>query len=75
MKKCILTVAPSMTEETYSLLCEKARGKFGDETQFMRKNDGGVIAGFIMECGGEVTDLSVGTQLKLLKAQLQKREG
>lgn len=75
MKKCIFTVAPSMTDETFAYLCEKAKKKVGSDVGFVRKNDGGVIAGFIMECGGEVADLSVGTQLGMLKSYLSGREG
>lgn len=75
MKKCILTVAPAMTDATFEFLCEKARTKLGFEAEFVRKNDERVIAGFIMEYMGEVTDLSVGTQLARLKAHLEGQEG
>ena len=75
MKKCILTVAPTMTDETYALLCEKAKSKTGADVEFVRKNDDGVIAGFVMEYCGEVTDLSVGTQLGMLESYLTSREG
>ncbi len=75
MKKCVFTVAPNMTDATYDYLCEKASAKTGADVEFVRKNDDAVIAGFIMEYCGEVTDLSVGTQLGMLKSYLESREG
>ncbi len=75
MKKCIFTVAPSMSDATYEYLCKKAKAKINTDVEFVRKNDEAVIAGFIMEYCGEVTDLSVGTQLGMLKSYLESREG
>ncbi len=64
-----------MTEDTYRMLCEKARKKFGADLTFERVVDDRVIAGFILETDdGMVYDLSVGTQLELLKKKMVYEE-
>jgi F-type H+-transporting ATPase subunit delta len=75
MKKCMLTVASTMTESTFDYLCEKAKSKVEKDTEIVKIVDDSVIAGFIMEYDGTVYDCSVGTQLKQLKKHLSSDGG
>ena len=70
MKKCVITAASNLTDETYAMLCEKIKGRFGGDITFCRVTDDGVIGGFIMELDGTVYDLSIGTQLERLKEKM-----
>ena len=70
MRNCKITVSSGMTDETYAMLCEKARRRFGADLSFTRTNDESVIAGFILELDGTVYDVSVGTQLEILKKKM-----
>jgi F0F1-type ATP synthase delta subunit len=70
MKTCVITAASNMTDATFGVLCEKARAKFGYEIQFQRITDDSVIGGFIMELDGTVYDLSIKTQLDLMKQKM-----
>ena len=70
MRNCRITVSSGRTDATYAMLCEKARRRFGADLSFTRVNDDGVIAGFILELDGTVYDVSVGTQLELLKKKM-----
>ena len=70
MRNCKITVSSGMTAETYAMLCEKARRRFGADLSFTRVDDNSVIAGFILELDGTVYDVSVGTQLEILKKKM-----
>ena len=74
MKTCILTVSPSMTEETYEYLCQRARARFGEDLRFEKRTDD-VLGGFMMELDGTVYDLTLRTQLERLKSQMTYEEG
>ena len=75
MRTCVITAASNMTDGTYGVLCEKARKKFGEDIVFQRITDDGVIGGFVMELDGTVYDLSVRTQLELMKQKMVYEEG
>ncbi len=70
MRNCKITVSSDMTDETYAMLCEKARRRFGADLSFTRIDNDAVIAGFILELDGTVYDVSVGTQLEILKKKM-----
>lgn len=72
MKKCIVTVAENMSDSTYAYLCEKITKKFGTDIDFTKKTDNAVLGGFIMELDGTVWDLSIATQLGIIKEQLKE---
>ncbi len=74
MRRCILTVPPAMPEATYEYLCARARGKFGDDLCFERRDED-VLGGFILELDGTVYDLTLRTQLETLRAQMEYEEG
>ena len=75
MRTCVITAASNMSDATYAVLCEKARKKFGEDIVFQRITDDGVIGGFVMELDGTVYDLSVRTQLELMKQKMVYEEG
>ena len=75
MRTCVITAASNMTDETYGVLCEKARRKFGEDIEFRRITDDSVIGGFVMELDGTVYDLTVRTQLDLMKQRMIYEEG
>ena len=70
MRTCVITAASNMSDETFGLLCEKARKKFGEDIVFQRITDNSVIGGFLMELDGTVYDLTIKTQLELMKHSL-----
>lgn len=72
MKKCIITAAENMSDGTYAYLCEKILKKFGRDIEFTRVTDNAVLGGFIMELDGIVWDLSIATQLGIIKEQLNE---
>ncbi len=74
MRNCLITAAANMTEETYALLCEKAKGRFGEDLSFRRVTDDTLLGGFILELDGTVYDLSLRTQLETLKQKMVYEE-
>ena len=75
MRTCVITAASNMSDETFGLLCEKARKKFGEDIVFQRITDNSVIGGFLMELDGTVYDLTIKTQLELMKQKMVYEEG
>lgn len=75
MRTCLITAASNMSDETYRYLCGKARAKFGEDITFTRITDDSVIGGFCMELDGTVYDLTVRTQLRMLKQSMVYGEG
>ena len=74
MKECIVTVAPNMSDETYALLCEKAKRRFGEDLRFVRRTEKSVVGGFMLEIGNTVYDLTLKTQLDMLRTHLTQEE-
>ena len=75
MKKCTVTAASNMSGETYEYLCNKIKMRFGDDFEFTRITDDDIIGGCIIDMGGHIFDLSVKTQLSLLKKQFGEAVG
>lgn len=71
MNKSTLTVASSMSGKTYDYLCEKIKERFGSDTEIVRVDDDGVIGGFILSLNGEIYDLSISSQLSLIKKHIK----
>lgn len=71
MKKCIVTVASNMTEETYGMLCEKTKARFGADIDFVKKVKDDIIGGFILEIDGMIYDCSLSSQLSEMKKHLK----
>lgn len=74
MRKCIITAAENMSENTYAYLCVRIHEKFGGDIEFTRITDNAVLGGFIMELDGTVWDLSLSTQLGIIRQQLKAEE-
>ena len=69
MNKIIITTASNMSDETYSLLCEKAKARFGcEETE--KRIDDSIIGGFVLNIDGLIYDASIKTQLDELKKHI-----
>ena len=66
MRECLITAPGSMSDETYELLCKKARYRFGDDISFRRITDDGILGGFILNIGGVCYDVSMLSQLNEL---------
>lgn len=75
MRTCVITAASNMSDETYGVLCEKIRKKFGEDIEMRRITDDGVIGGFLMELDGTVYDLTLRTQLDIMKKKMAYGEG
>ena len=70
MRKCIITVASNMTEETYNYLVDKVKRQFGFDLVVGKAVDDSIIGGFILNIDGQVFDLSIKTQLDEMKRHL-----
>lgn len=70
MRRCIITVASNMSEETYSYLVEKTKRQFGFDMSIGKAVDNSIIGGFILNVDGQIFDLSVKTQLDEMKRHL-----
>lgn len=71
MKKCTVTVASNMSGETYGMLCEKTKAKFGADIEFTKKTDDDIIGGFILDMDGMICDCSLSSQLSEMKKHLK----
>ena len=72
MKKAKVTVASNMSADTYALLCEKTRARFGDDIEFKRLVDDDIIGGFILDIDGMIYDLSLRTEFEKLKQHIKQ---
>ena len=74
MRECTVTAAPNMSDETYGLLCEKAKRRFGEDLRFIRRTDESVVGGFRLEIGNAVYDFTLKTQLDMLRSRFTQEE-
>lgn len=72
MRKAIIKTAENMSDETFSILTEGIKKKFGGNIEFEKITDDSVIGGFVLELDGIVHDLSVSSQLKRVKKHISK---
>ncbi|MBQ6421317.1 MAG: F0F1 ATP synthase subunit delta [Clostridia bacterium] len=72
MKKCVITTGETMSEETFRLLTERMRKRYGDDLWFERKYDPDIIGGFFLDFDGQIYDYTLSTQLRRLKEQLMQ---
>jgi len=70
MKRARITVASNMSDDTYIMLCEKTRERFGDDIEFSRTVDDDILGGFILDLDGMIYDLSVRTTFEELKKHI-----
>ncbi|MBQ2285738.1 MAG: F0F1 ATP synthase subunit delta [Acutalibacteraceae bacterium] len=70
MKTVIITAAENMSDETYNRICSGFKEKLGEDAEFKRITDNGIIGGFIAEVDGEIYDLSISSQLKKMQKEI-----
>lgn len=70
MKTVIITAAENMSDETYNRICGGFKEKLGEDAEFRRITDNGIIGGFIAEVDGEIYDLSISSQLKKMQKEI-----
>ncbi len=70
MRKAVIKIADNMSDETYTMLCDGIKEKFGADIEFQKITDESVIGGFILSLDGVIYDNSIRTQLKRLKKHI-----
>lgn len=70
MRNAIIKTADNMSDETYKMLCDGIKQKFGEDVECTRKIDNSVIGGFTLSLDGVIYDNSIKTQLKRLKKHI-----
>ncbi|MBE6834956.1 MAG: F0F1 ATP synthase subunit delta [Ruminococcaceae bacterium] len=70
MKKAVITVCESMSENTYSTLLNGIKKKFGEDISVTKQVDPSLIGGFILTVDGVVYDNSVSSFLNEIKKEL-----
>ncbi len=72
MRNAIVKITHSMGEETYEILCNGIKDKFGNDIEFEKVYDETLVGGFVLKLDGVVYDNSVRTQLSRLKKHISK---
>ncbi len=70
MRKARIKIADNMSDETYCMLCDGIKEKFGSDVEFEKITDNSVIGGFTLSLDGVIYDNSLRTQLKRLKKHI-----
>ncbi len=72
MRKAIIKITETMSDETFNLLCNGITEKFGSDIEFQKVYDESLIGGFVLKLDGVVYDNTVRTQLKRLKNHISE---
>lgn len=72
MRKATVKTAENMSNETYEMLTDGIKKKFGGNIEFEKITDNSVVGGFVLELDGIVHDFSVSSQLKRVKKHISK---
>ncbi len=70
MRKAIIKITHSMSDETYETLCKGILEAFGSDIEFEKVYDETLVGGFVLKLDGVVHDHSVRTQLSRLKKHI-----
>ncbi len=70
MREAIIKIADNFSDETYNMLCDGIKAKFGSDIVFEKVYDDTLIGGFVLKLDGVVYDNTIRTQLKKLKKHL-----
>lgn len=70
MKKIIVTVCDNMSDETYKLLVDGIKTRFGEDSVITKQVDNSLIGGFVLNVDGVVFDSSVSSQLLEIKKEM-----
>ncbi len=70
MRKAIIKITHTMSDETYKLLCDGVSERMGSDIEFEKIEDETIVGGFVMKLDGKVYDYSIRTQLKNIKKHI-----
>lgn len=71
MNNCTVKVPSSMSGETFTYLIQRIKEKFGKDAEVTRVDDDSLIGGFILITDGRIYDMSVASQLSLMKKHIR----
>lgn len=74
MARYTLTAAKNMSDETYAVLENGIKEKYGIDCTIERITDDSVIGGFIFNCDGKIYDCSISAQLEGMKKFLKESQ-
>lgn len=72
MKEVLIIVAENVSDSTYNYICDALKFKFGQEFTYRRVVDSNMIGGFKFFIDGNFYDLSISSQLELLKKHVSE---
>ncbi len=72
MRKAIIKITKTMSDETFKILCDGINEKFGSDIEFEKVYDESLIGGFVLKLDGIVYDHTIRTQLKRLKNHISE---
>ncbi len=72
MRKAIIKITKTMSDETFKMLCDGINEKFGNNIEFEKVYDESLIGGFVLKLDGIVYDNTIRTQLKRLKNHISE---
>ena len=70
MKKAVITVSENMSENTFNMLSDGIKKKYGNDISIVKQIDNGLLGGFFLSVDGVIYDNSVSSQLKSIKKEL-----
>ncbi len=70
MRKAIIKITHTMSDDTYQTLCKGISERMGSDIEFQQVIDETLIGGFVLKLDGVVYDYSVRTQLKNIKKHI-----
>lgn len=71
MKTAKIICAPGVSDDAYAYICARLREKFGDP-DFERETDEELLGGFVVLFDGKIYDMSLRTQLRVLRETCEK---
>lgn len=70
MRKAIIKITDNFSDETYNMLCDGIKEKFGSDIEFEKVYDDTLVGGFVLKLDGVVYDNTIRTKLKQLKKHM-----
>ena len=70
MKKAVITVCEGMSDNTFEILSQGIKKKYGEDISIVKQVDDSLIGGFILTVDGVIYDNSVSSQLNKIKKEL-----
>ena len=72
MKRAVIILAPSVSDETYSYILSGLKKKFGEDLDVTKYVKSDLIGGFVLAVNGQIYDVSVKTQLRSIEKDLKQ---